>query len=268
MKLLFSEAPADYAHYVFPYAVWAFLGTGETPADAFAAGFLPSSHQLDRFYLCRSVRVNLARYIPSSENRRVLRKGSGLQVTLVPREEFTLTPERRAFCRQHIDQKFGPRGMSDARLESLFTSPVTTHVLVFHEETTEIGYATLYLERERMAFYYYAFYALGHANRSLGLFMMTTTVGLFAQRGYGHLYLGTCYTENALYKTQSAGVEFFNGCRWSQSLAELKFILQRQQKPTEGHLLEDAAYRAEAGMEDLARSADTSPFHHKAPAPA
>ena len=37
MKLLFSEAVPDPAHYVYPFAVWGFLEKGETPATAFAA---------------------------------------------------------------------------------------------------------------------------------------------------------------------------------------------------------------------------------------
>jgi hypothetical protein len=57
MKLLFSERSSDYDHYQFPYAIWAVPETGETPADIFNAGFLPSSRNLDRFYLCRQVRV-------------------------------------------------------------------------------------------------------------------------------------------------------------------------------------------------------------------
>jgi hypothetical protein len=265
MKLLFSEAQPDYAHYVFPYAIWAFLEAGETPADAFAAGFLPSGRQLDRFYLCRNLRVDLARYAPSSENRRVLRKGPGVQAALVPRAEFLLTPERRAFCRRYIDQKFGPSGISDERLDSLFVSPVTTHVLVFREGAAEIGYATLYLERECLAFYYYAFYALDHVNRSLGMLMMTTAVNLFARRGFGHLYLGTCYAESALYKTRFSGMEFFNGYLWSQNLAELKFILHRQQGSPEQHLLEDAAYRAGEWAAELPFLANASRFRSMAP---
>ena len=83
MKLLFSEARADYAHYIFPYAIWAFPEADEAPGDLFNRGFLPSSRNLDRFYLCRQVRVNLAKFKPSSENRRVLRKGAGLDMKLV-----------------------------------------------------------------------------------------------------------------------------------------------------------------------------------------
>ena len=72
MKLLFSEARADYDRYIFPYAVWAFPEPTETPADLFERGFLPSSRNLDRFYLCRQVRIDLKKFECSSENRRAM----------------------------------------------------------------------------------------------------------------------------------------------------------------------------------------------------
>lgn len=269
MKLLFSEARPDYANYIFPYAVWAFPESGETPADLFAAGFLPSSRQLDRFYLCRQIRVALRQFTPSSENRRILRKGEGLVVELIPRAEFEFTPARREFCQRYTAAKFGPGGMSDERLDSLFHAPVTTHVLRFTEAASgvEIGLATLYLEADRMAFYYYAFYDLAHANRSLGMFMMTRAVRLFAERGTLHLYLGSGYSESALYKTQFAGFEFFNGNRWSPSLDELKFILRRQQQPElRQHLLENEEYRQAYCPGPLAPHAEASAVRAAPPA--
>ena len=224
MKLVFSEHVSDYNHYIYPYAIWGFPEPGETPAQMFDAGFLPSSRQLDRFYLCRHLRVQLTKFEPSSENRRILRKGAGLTAKLIPRAEFDYTPARREFCKRYTDAKFGDSGMSYDRLDSLFNTPVTTHVLVFTDDATggEAGLATLYVEGDRMAFYYYAFYDLAHANRSLGLFMMTTAVEFFAARGGRHIYLGSCYSESALYKTQFTGFEFFNGGAWSENLAELK----------------------------------------------
>jgi arginyl-tRNA--protein-N-Asp/Glu arginylyltransferase len=262
MKLLFSEAKPDYGNYIFPYAIWGFPEAGETPADLFNAGFLPSSRQLDRFYLCRHIRVALGKFTPSSENRRILRKGESITVKLVPRAEFEFTAARREFCKRYTDAKFGAGGMSYERLDSLFNSPVTSHVLVFTETTTgaEVGLATLYLESDRMAFYYYAFYDLAHANRSLGLFMMTTATKLFAERGCGHLYLGSCYAESALYKTQFAGFEFFNGARWSENLEELKFILQRQQTELSEHLLENQNYRTQFVTTELQQLAAQSTF--------
>src|SRR5690349_4124432 len=103
MKLLFSESKADYGNYIFPYAVWAFPEPGETPADLFDQGFLPSSRDLDRFYLCRQVRVNLKKFRPSSENRRIMRKGEGFTVELIPRDSFEYTPQRRQLYKTYAD---------------------------------------------------------------------------------------------------------------------------------------------------------------------
>ena len=262
MKLLFSEAQPDYAHYIFPYAVWAFPEPGETPADLFRGGFLPSSHQLDRFYLCRHLRVPLGKFVSSSENRRILRKGTGLAVDLIPRAEFAFTADRRDFCQRYLRERFGAKALSDERLDSLFRSPVTTHVLTLTDTVTgaEIGLVTLYLETPTMAFYYYAFYDLAWAGRFLGMFLMTTTVVRLAALGCEFLYLGTCYSENARYKTQFAGVEFFDGFRWTGNLAELKFLLRRGQGGINGHLLEEPAFREGFGASDLDALAAVSRF--------
>jgi arginyl-tRNA--protein-N-Asp/Glu arginylyltransferase len=245
MKLLFSEQNSDYANYQFPYAVWAVPEAGETPADLFNSGFLPSSRYLDRFYLCRQIRVGLAQYEASSENRRILRKGKGINVELVPRDKFDYTPARRQFFKTYADAKFGRDVMSFERLDHLFAAPVISHLLVFTDTATgaEAGVATLYLEKASLAYYYYAFYDLAYFSRNLGMYMMTSAVELFAGRGVKNLYLGTCYSENALYKTQFAGAEFFNGFRWSQNLKELKYLLRRDRKPVSQHLLETEEYR-------------------------
>ncbi len=91
MKLLFSEHKADYGHYIFPYAIWGVPEADETPADFFHHGFLPSSRDMDRFYLCRHVRVNLRKHRVSSENRRILRKGGGITATLVSRARSSIS---------------------------------------------------------------------------------------------------------------------------------------------------------------------------------
>src|SRR6266852_4229345 len=129
MKLLFSESKSDYGHYIFPYAIWAFPEANETPGDLFEQGFLPSSRALDRFYLCRHVRVALRKHRISSENRRVLRKGSGLAISLVAKENFEYTAERRTFCKTYADIKFGKDVMSLERLDSLFQGRITSHIL-------------------------------------------------------------------------------------------------------------------------------------------
>jgi arginyl-tRNA--protein-N-Asp/Glu arginylyltransferase len=262
MKLLFSEQKSDYDHYQFPYAIWAVPEADETPADIFNAGFLPSSRNLDRFYLCRQVRVNLAKFKPSSENRRILRKGAGIEVKLVPRDKYDYTPERRQFFKTYADIKFGKDVMTFERLDSLFASPIISHLLVFSDADRggEIGAATLYVQGRELAYYYYAFYDLNYYARNLGMFMMTSAAALFAERGFKQLYLGTCYSQNALYKTQFAGAEFFNGFRWSGDLEELKFIIKRDGKELYQHLLETEEYREEFYGGDLEKMAAASEF--------
>jgi arginyl-tRNA--protein-N-Asp/Glu arginylyltransferase len=265
VKLLFSEQKSDYDHYQFPYAIWALPESGETPADIFNAGFLPSSRNLDRFYLCRHVRVDLGKFKPSSENRRILRKGADIEVKLVPRDKFDYTPERRQFYKNYADIKFGKDIMSFERLDSLFDSPIISHLLVFTDAKNgnEIGAATLYIEGRELAYYYYAFYDLNYYSRNLGMFMMTSAVALFAERGFKHLYLGTCYSQTALYKTQFAGAEFFTGFRWSGDLDELKFIIRRDKKELYQHLLETEEYRDEFYRGNLEKISGASGFSVK-----
>jgi arginyl-tRNA--protein-N-Asp/Glu arginylyltransferase len=262
MKLLFSEARPDYGHYIFPYAVWAFPEPGETPADLFDLGFLPSSRNLDRFYLCRHVRVQLPQFSCSSENRRILRKGAGITATLVPRADFDFTAQRREFYKTYADRKFGQDIMTYTRLDALFYSRITSHLLVFTDTHSgaEIGAVTLYLEPGRLAYYYYAFYDLAYHSRNLGMFMMTFAVNFFARQRLPFLYLGSCYSENALYKTQFRGGEFFNGVRWSTSLDELKYLVRRSSEEQSHHLLEDEQYRQEFYDADLGALAAQSPF--------
>ena len=155
--------------------------------------------------------------------------------------------------------------MSYERLDSLFNSPIISHLLVFTDTKSgaEVGVATLYVEGRDLAYYYYAFYDLNYYARNLGMFMMTSAVALFGERGFKHLYLGTCYSQTALYKTQFAGAEFFTGFRWSDDLAELKFILKRDRKSSSQHLLEMEDYREEFYKGDLDRIAATSAFRVK-----
>jgi arginyl-tRNA--protein-N-Asp/Glu arginylyltransferase len=245
MKLLFSEHKADYGHYIFPYAIWGVPEDGETPGDFFNHGFLPSSRDMDRFYLCRHVRVNLKKHRVSSENRRILRKGQGISTTLIPRADFDFSADRRAFYKTYADIKFGKDTMTYDRLDSLFSGAITSHVLLFNDAKTssEIGTVTLYIEQNRIAYYYYAFYDLKYYSRNLGMFMMTSAVELFKEHGFEFLYLGSCYSRNALYKTQFTGAEFFNGVRWSADMDELKYLIRRDDKEVRHHLLETEEYR-------------------------
>jgi arginyl-tRNA--protein-N-Asp/Glu arginylyltransferase len=238
MKLLFSEAPADYSRYFYPYVIWAVPEAGETPAGFFQRGFLPGTPQLNRFYLCRNLRVDLKRYRSTSENRRILRKGAGIEAELVARGDYAFDEERRRAWLKYAAARFGPEIMTERRLGDLMGGAVISHLLGFKDTSNgrEVGTVLMYLEGQSVAYYYYAFYDLEYFGRNLGMHMMTRAVELCAARGMAHLHLGTCYSERALYKTQFEGVEFFNGAGWSSNLEELKYLVRREARGA--HLLE------------------------------
>ena len=267
MKLLFSESAPDYEHYIFPYAIWGFPEPGDTAADFFESGFLPSTRELDRFYMARQIRVRLKDFSASSENRRVLRKCEGITWRLLPRDDFQLDPQRRRFCKTYADARFGPEVMTEERLQTLFTAPVATHIMLFAEAATnrELGYVVLYLEEPRVAFYYYSFYDLTYFERGLGLYIMTSAVQHFATANFDYLYLGTCYSDRALYKTQFGGSEFFNGFRWSDNIKELKYLLSHQTHHPGKHLLETPDYLEDYYKRTAADLAKESIFTAKNP---
>lgn len=245
MKLVFSEARSDYSRYLYPYVIWALPEPGEQPAGFFRQGFLPASPQLDCYYLCRNLRLPLAGWQPSSENRRILRKGDGLRAELILRPDFAYTEARRQIWKQFADERFGEDVMSYGRLDMLMASPVVSHLLQFTDPATnaEVGTVLLFLQEPALAYYYYAFYDLAHRGRNLGMYMMTRAAQSFAERGVAHLHLGTCYSRRALYKTQFAGIEFCNGFRWSADLAELKYQIDRDERQVGKHLLDVPEYR-------------------------
>lgn len=269
MKILFSEFAPDYSRYLYPYVVWALPEEHETPADLYDAGFHPASADLSRFTLCRHLRVPLGGFQPSSENRRILRKGEGIRATLVPRASFDYHDRRRETWLTFAERRFGPGIMPRERLDGLMQGRVITHLLVFEEPDAsgaaaprEVGVVLLYLEPPRMAHYYYAFYDLEHANRSLGLFLMTQAVLFFRDAGFQRLYLGTCYSERALYKDQFEGIEFFNGVRWSTDPAQLRHLVRRDAHAR--HLLQDPEFvEREGGWDALTACAR----HRLAPPP-
>ena len=245
MILFFSETKSDYSQYLYPYVIWAVPEPGEKPSALFQQGFLPASPRLERWYLCRNLRIRLHHFAASSENRRILRKGDGIAMELIPRDRFDYTAARRTAWHTYAEARFGPGVMPLERLDQLMRGPVISHLLHFTDRASgrEVGTVLMFLEEPAIAYYYYAFYDLEYAVRSLGMLMMTAAVAEFARRGFAHFHHGTCYSRRELYKTQFAGIQFFNGFCWSDNLEELKFLLAREEKPVSGHLLEMPEYQ-------------------------
>jgi hypothetical protein len=244
MKILFSESRPDYENYQFPYVIWAFPEADEPHHKLYELGFMPSKGTPPRFYLSRSIRVNLSEFTPSSENRRILRKHENITLEIIPREQFELTDAHIKMCLTCASERFGSHVMTAERLESIFQSPYTTHLYCFKKNDVLVGLVPALYEPPHVAHYNFAFYTLDTDLKSMGMYMMTSFLTDLASKHVYYAYLGTCYSRNTLYKTQFKGCEFYTGTRWSHDLDELKYLIDRHDAPVtiNEHMLESKDY--------------------------
>jgi arginyl-tRNA--protein-N-Asp/Glu arginylyltransferase len=240
MKLFFGEFKPDYSKYHFPYQVWLLRENGDSVEQIYSSGFLPIRSNPGVYYLARSVRVNLALFEPSSENRRILKKTENIKAKLVPLSEFNYTPQIQKLCKDYSENRFGSGVLPAAAVRSIFTSGTYSHVFVFEdmEKQKEVGFAVCYLS-DGLLQYAHSFYDLAYFSNSLGARMMLEAVSWAKDNGKKFAYLGTCYEDKALYKTEFKGIEFFNGFIWNNNLEELKALIKRD---TDQYLFRDKEY--------------------------
>lgn len=250
MKLFFSEYQPNYEKYHFPYQVWLKKEPDDDVSEIYAQGFLPMRNLPDIHYLCRSLRVDLSRFSPSSENRRILRKTDNLSFSTLalsnpaPGQKLHHSfPAVFDLCQRYLKSRFGQKYVSETGLKSIFGGQIFNRVFVWKDGEKEVGYAVYYLDKH-LLHYAHAFYDPGYAALSLGARMMLQAVKIAKETGLKHAYLGTCYNQSAFYKLEFSGVEFFNGFGWSQNIEELKWLVDRR---SEEYLLRDKEYLQQFG---------------------
>lgn len=250
MRLVFSECTPDYESHLAPYQVLGFPDDGESAATAFSHGMLPSNRDLTRFYLARSVRVDLGRYTESKRERYVRRQCDTLSCELVPRAQLTRPDEWADMYARYRNEspqwtsRPGRRFHAEDMLARLDT-PMTTHLLTLTDTSdgSAAALAILYVEPP-IAYYALAFYDARHRKISIGSHLMSRAIGELQRLGLSHVYLGTCYYEGARYKTRFTGMEFFDGLGWSDDRERLRLLLDQQDKLSNRHLFDHPSYLA------------------------
>ncbi len=97
------------------------------------------------------------------------------------------------------------------------------------EESGPIGYA-IALETDEIIHYAYPFYkllAIGSELPNLGLGMMLRAIMYAKEQGKKYIYLGSATRPSDTYKLQFAGLEWFDGKKWSGQCEELKQLLTK-----------------------------------------
>ncbi len=169
----------------------------------------------------RSVRVPISSFQLSSENRRILKNYTFLDIhyEALPYRNYHWTIGKIAA--DFYKAKSGMRAMSAQKIKSIFTSPHESMNGVFtyqwKEEVRPLGYCLLFASA-RMLHYAYPFYDIVRARAlslpSLGMAMMLQAILWAQEKNMDYVYLGSIRDERSLYKFQFKGVEWWDGIKW------------------------------------------------------
>lgn len=223
MKLFFSEFQPDYEKYHFPYQVYLFKEDFDDIEQIYDSGFLPTRIDKNIFNLCRSTRVLLNEFKLSSENRRILRKTEFLKLEMHSLKNFSYDYKIGKMALDFYNTRFKKGVMSAQKIKWLFKESFYNSVFVFFDKQNSlpIGYSLCYFGKN-IIHYAHPFYKIEYFKNNIGMGMMLKSIIFAKEKNVKKIYLGTCYEESALYKTQFTGFEFFDGVSWNKDLNVLK----------------------------------------------
>ncbi len=177
----------------------------------------------------RSVRIDLEKFKPSSENRRILKKVDdiAMQEVTLPYGEYHWSLGKLA--QDFYEAKFGSGIMSAQKIKEMLTNKEKsnfTSLLLFSNSQGLIGYTICYIN-SKIIHYSYPFYDLGKSSKDMGLGMMTKTIQYAKGKGLDYAYLGSLQRPGDTYKLQFEGLEWFDGEKWSADEAKVREILAK-----------------------------------------
>lgn len=203
--------------------------SGEAVGSMYERGFVFTRLGRGTMRQTRSVRINLNKFEPSSENRRVLKKTDDviLETVALPHPDYDWRIHKLGF--DFYTKKFGPKTFSANKIKELMTSGTSNFntLLVYKRMNEPVGYAMCF-ESDDWLHYAYPFYDLEAKIDNLGIGMMTKAVLWAKEKGKKYVCLGSAQNPAAVYKTQFKGFEWFDGVKWQTDKAKLKDLLQKK----------------------------------------
>lgn len=203
-------------------------------SDLYAQGFLFGRRFKGDMYQSRSVRIDLSKFSPNSENRRVIGKFPDLEVSQAELPYAKYSWQIHKLGKDFYDKRFGPGIMTASKIKEMLTNPLASNVnslLVYNLNGETIGYALCYSNTD-IIHYAYPFYNLELQNSNLGMAMMLKAILLAKDDRKKYIYLGTAADSSSKYKLQFSGLEWWNNSEWSSDITQLKADLKDSLAPT------------------------------------
>lgn len=226
MKIFSSEVGHNYGTYTFGYANYCLLEKGDKLSNIYELGYLPYSGSPDVknvFYMARSARMPLGSFNFSSENRRIAKKFDGrFERTSYSFDKFNYNdPVFINFCVEYFTKRHGPDVMPVQRLKSILRPDLVTHIVSYQNESASIAYV-FEVSDKAMTHFWFSFYDLSLVHQSLGMWLMLDSARQAKNRGAKYFYLGTVYSQKALYKMAFKNIEYWDGQKWQADNKRIK----------------------------------------------
>lgn len=200
--------------------------TPENISSLYSEGFVFTREEKGSMDQTRSVRIDLAQFELSSENRRILRKTDEIQMETIPLPYSDYHWSIGKLAKDFYTEKFGDGTFSANKVKELLTDPDNSNfnlLFTYSYNKEIIGYAICYAN-EDMLHYSYPFYELSNVSQftNIGLGMMTKAIQWAKDNGKKYIYLGSAQRPTDTYKFQFEGIEWFDGEKWNDDFEKLK----------------------------------------------
>jgi len=187
-------------------------------------GFLFTRVYRGDMYQTRSLRVNLSKFEPNSENRRVLKHNESIafSTAAIPYADYSWKIHKLG--KDFYSTKFGEKTFSAQKIKELITEKENSNfnkLLIYKEDQQAIGYCIAF-ENENILHYCYPFYNLDTNIKNLGLGMMLKALIYAKENNKKYVYLGSASRPTDTYKLQFEGLEWWDGKSWQTDLEKLK----------------------------------------------
>ena len=195
--------------------------------EKFELGFVFTRENYGSIYQTRSLRINLANFSLSSENRRILAKVEGLKVELLPLpllDNYDWTIAKLG--KDYYETKFGPGVFSANKIRELLTEKSNFNLLLKYSLNDQlVGYTICYDSPEFLQ-YAYPYYDLVNFANNFGMGMMLKAILNAQEATKKYIYIGSASRPADTYKFQFSGLEWFDGTNWKTDLDTLKKLIE------------------------------------------
>lgn len=192
-------------------------------------GFVLTRINIGFLVKVRSIRINLHKFLETSENKRILKKFNH-KINIIPLPLDKFNSKILILAKSFYDNKFGKNIFSGTKIKELLTQNSNFNALLAYENEQEIeGYCFCKIieSKQKIIHYAYPFYSLNKLNTNFGMYMMTLAIKYFHEKQFDYIYLGSCHDEKCKYKLQFKGVEWFNEENniWEFDISKLKKLI-------------------------------------------